>query len=239
MRLSYFFSVLFFLSILFLAIIFMVNKDKFLVSKVEIRADFHLNRKVLMNKLEIEDGWYIWQYRNTKIAAFLDELYFIDDYTITKKYPSKIEIKLLKRKPIARTSGKDGEIFFIDRRGVIFKSSRIKESIPLFLIENRDQITVGKRIGGKYSDTIHLLSTLSAKYQKLYTEIAQLSVYPHSPQMITQIDFRTINKTISLKKKLNVENLLEALIVSKICGELYEEHILLNDIENGYCYSYQ
>ena len=191
-----------------------------------------------MQKVGIEDGCYIWQYNSKKIATVLDDLYFVDDYKVTKKYPSRLVIQLFKRKPLARITGKDGEIFFVDRRGVIFKSSKIKGMIPLLILENPQQVHQGKKLGGKFAELIQQLYLLNQKYNNLYQQIAQITVRKRNETLEYNIDFRIINKTLTLKKKLNVDTLLETLVVSKICDELLTEGVQLNQIEKGYYYNY-
>jgi hypothetical protein len=191
-----------------------------------------------MQKVGIEDGCYIWQYNSKKIATVLDDLYFVDDYKVTKKYPSRLVIQLFKRKPLARITGKDGEIFFVDRRGVIFKSSKIKGMIPLLVLENPQQVHQGKKLGGKFAELIQQLYLLNQKYNNLYQQIAQITVRKRNETLEYNIDFRIINKTLTLKKKLNVDTLLETLVVSKICDELLNEGVQLNQIEKGYYYNY-
>lgn len=238
MKVSYVISILFLITILFCSIIFVVNKERFIVESIEITADFRFNRTFLMQKVGIEDGNYIWQYNSKKIAAVLDDLYFVDDYKVTKKYPSRLVIQLFKRKPLARVAGKDGEVFFIDRRGVIFKSSKIKEMVPLLVFENPQLIHQGKKLGGKFGEMVQQLYLLSQKYNNLYQQVAQIAVRRHSEGLEYSIDFRIINKTITLKKKLSVDTLLETLVVSKICDEFLNEGVQLNQIDRGYYYDY-
>ena len=145
---------------------------------------------------------------------------------------------MFKRKPLARITGKDGEIFFVDRRGVIFKSSKIKGMIPLLILENPQQVHQGKKLGGKFAELIQQLYLLNQKYNNLYQQIAQITVRKRNEILEYNIDFRIINKTLALKKKLNVDTLLETLVVSKICDELLNEGVQLNQIEKGYYYNY-
>lgn len=238
MKVSYVISILFLTMILFCSILFVVNKERFIVENIEVTADFRFNRTFLMQKIGIEDGGYIWQYNSRKIAAVLDELYFVDDYKVTKKYPSRLVIQLFKRKPLARVVGKDGEVFFIDRRGVIFKSSKIKEMVPLLVFENPQLIHQGKKLGGKFGDMVQQLYLLSQKYNNLYQQVAQIAVRKHNEGLEYSIDFRIINKTITLKKKLSVDTLLETLVVSKICDEFLNEEVHLEQIDKGYYYDY-
>ena len=238
MKVSYVISILFLVTVLFCSIIFVVNKERFIVEHIEVNADFKFNRSFLMQKVGIEDGCYIWQYNSKKIAAILDDLYFVDDYKVTKKYPSRLVIQLFKRKPLARITGKDGEIFFVDRRGVIFKSSKIKGMIPLLILENPQQVHQGKKLGGKFAELIQQLYLLNQKYNNLYQQIAQITVRKHDEILECSIEFRINNKTLALKKKLNVDTLLETLVVSKICDELLNEGVQLNQIDKGYYYNY-
>lgn len=238
MKVSYVISILFLIAILFCSILFVVNKERFIVENIEITADFRFNRTFLMQKVGIEDGDYIWQYNSKKIAAVLDELYFVDDYKVTKKYPSRLVIQLFKRKPLARVAGKDGEVFFIDKRGVIFKSSKIKEMVPLLVFENPQLIHQGKKLGGKFGDMVQQLYLLSQKYNNLYQQVAQIAVRKQNEGLEYRIDFRIINKTITLKKKLSVDTLLETLVVSKICDEFLNEEVRLEQIDKGYYYDY-
>lgn len=238
MKVSYVISILFLVTILFGSIIFVVNKERFIVEHIEVTADFKFNRSFLMQKVGIEDGCYIWQYNSKKIATVLDDLYFVDDYKVTKRYPSRLVIQLFKRKPLARIAGKDGEIFFIDRRGVIFKSSKIKGMVPLLILDNPQQIHQGKKLGGRFGDMVQQLYLLNQKYNNLYQQIAQIAVCKRNENLEYNIDFRIINKTITLKKKLSVDTLLETLVVSKICDELLNDEVQLKQIDKGYYYDY-
>mgnify|MGYP002512331647 CR=1 FL=1 len=151
-------------------------------------------------KEAVEIGLNTVEYNSKKIATVLDDLYFVDDYKVTKKYPSRLVIQLFKRKPLARITGKDGEIFFVDRRGVIFKSSKIKGMIPLLILENPQQVHQGKKLGGKFAELIQQLYLLNQKYNNLYQQIAQITVRKRNEILEYNIDFRIINKTLALKK---------------------------------------
>jgi hypothetical protein len=62
--------------------------------------------------------------------------------------------------------------------------------------------------------------------------------YPNNDNLEYDIDFRIINKTITLKKKLSVDTLLETLVVSKICDELLNDRVKLKQVDKGYYYDY-
>ncbi len=217
--------------------LFLMNKERFLVDEVLLTADFKFDKASLMKRLEIEDGLYLWQYSKSRLVSILDDFYFIDDYTITRKYPATMSIDLKKRKPIARLAGRDGEVFFVDRRGAIFYSSRIKQQLPMIFIENQRLVVAGKKLGGRYKELLEFISELSVNHRVLYEQLSQMSALFDSSRMIYRLDFRTINKSITLKKKLNVENLVESLVVANVFNTIFDGKKALEDISSGYYYS--
>ncbi|MEE1289547.1 MAG: hypothetical protein UHW86_00795, partial [Spirochaetota bacterium] len=119
-----------------------------------------------------------------------------------------------------------------------FKTSKIKGMVPLLILENSQQIHQGKKLGGKFAEMVQQLYLLNQKYNNLYQQIAQIAVRKNNDNLEYDIDFRIINKTITLKKKLSVDTLLETLVVSKICDELLNDRVKLKQVDKGYYYDY-
>ena len=79
------------------------------IKRLELKNIFNLNEKKIVNTIE----------KNT----------LIESYKVQKKYPSTIDIKVLRTQILAKTF-KDGKIYFIGSNGKLIEESNIYEELP-------------------------------------------------------------------------------------------------------------
>ena len=79
------------------------------IKRLELKNIFNLNEKKIVNTIE----------KNT----------LIESYKVQKKYPSTIDIKVLRTQFLAKTF-KDGKIYFIGSNGKLIEESNIYKELP-------------------------------------------------------------------------------------------------------------
>ncbi len=119
---------------LFLVIGTFNNKDlkKHNFSKVDMINVTGLNYEgnlKLMEKLEILKIENIFFLDEKQIKEILNSNSLIENYTVFKKYPSTLNIKVHKTKFLAQTN-KNGENFFLGSNGKLIKMEDVKLEVP-------------------------------------------------------------------------------------------------------------
>lgn len=196
----------------------------FTVRNVEVMKDFSMEDGKLLKQLGVQSNRYIWQYDIKKLENVLANQFFIDEYEVRKKYPDRMLFIIKIRKPVATISGKEGRLFYIDRRGIVF--SRVKlpagteKQIPHLIVQGRqEKISKGTRLGGKYQTVVSLLYTLRKKEEVLYNSIAQVEIgVQKEGELQYVVDYKAINKRFYLKNQINVE-----IIKKGLCTALFLE----------------
>lgn len=232
-----FFRIIFLILLIF-SIFFVIylNRDKAVVKNIVVKSDININKKEFIVKMGLKNNKYIWEYNLIEIGKKLSRLYYVDEYKLSFSYPTVLNIELKIRKPLARIVGADGNIYFLDKKGGVYKSGKIKLWLPLLIFDGKENIGVGKRLKGKYADVIDLLYRLSDKYGKIYSSISQIEVDFSNRQPVYNINFRTINKTITLKKYLNVENIVNSVAVLKVTEEIDTSQNNIYGLDDGFFY---
>tara|TARA_B100001057_G_scaffold493213_1_gene587199 strand:- start:138 stop:812 length:675 start_codon:yes stop_codon:yes gene_type:complete len=110
------------------------NKDlkKNNFSKIDVINVIGLNDEntlELMNKLKILRIENIFFLNEKQIKEILNSNDLIESYTVFKKYPSTLNIKVNETKFLAQTK-KDGEDFFLGSNGKLIKMKNIKSEVP-------------------------------------------------------------------------------------------------------------
>ncbi|HBD96166.1 MAG: hypothetical protein A2015_07535 [Spirochaetes bacterium GWF1_31_7] len=208
--------ILFFIVIILFIFIFLFifNKDLFTVKKIKVISDVKINNADFFKKINVKKGYYIWQYDIESIKRNVDRLFIFDSVKVSKKFPDLIQIELKMRVPLGRVVGKGGVPYLLDKRGVVYSSSRVGGNIPLLIVDTSNEVLPGRKLTGRYTEIIQFLWIMKNKYDIYYSSISQIEIENSNNQFSYHFNFRTINKTITLKKNLNVENIIDAFSIA-------------------------
>ena len=86
----------------------------------------NLNLINKIKKLNIENIFFL---NGKEISALIDSNNSIESFIITKKYPSTIEIKIIKTNFLAKFND-NGKIFFIGSNGKLSKDNLLRKDLP-------------------------------------------------------------------------------------------------------------
>lgn len=232
---KYFAFILIFLIILVSAL-FVINRDKFIVENIEVISDFDINKRHFLRIINIEEGNYIWKYDKNAVTSNIERIFIIDEHKLSFIFPDKIVINLKMREPVARILGRNGQVYFIDRRGTVFNHNISDSRIPMLIVNDNESIVIGRKINSGYNELLNLLWIMKKKYDIYYDAISQINVISDNNQLSYDFNFRTINKTITLKKYLNAENIVDALTVAKVTEWENPIYSSFRIISNGFFY---
>ena len=159
---------------------------------------------------------------------------YLNEYKINKKYPSTLVITMKIRKPVANVVGQKGNIYYIDKEGVIFMESN-NSNTPLLIYDIRDNIKYGVEIKGKYKEIIDQLVYLKTNYLDLYNSISQIEIFNNQLNILDYIlYFRTMNQKIYLKNQIDVDSINRALSCVLFIKEKYSYAEKLLFTGNGF-----
>ncbi len=125
-----------FLYIFFFILFGSINNQSFLKSNFLEIDDFKIYGLDEQNYISIEKKLRGLNFRNIffinkkDIEKILNSYDIIDNYSITKKYPSSLEIRISKAKFLANTII-DGEIFFFGSNGKFIESDQLDKNLPI------------------------------------------------------------------------------------------------------------
>lgn len=142
-----------------------INKIDFLkFSKVNIQGLDEKERISLLRKLENYKNQNLLTLNQKKIQSIIQTIDIIEKYSIFKRYPSTIEIKITEAKFLAKTK-KDGINFFIASNGKLINYSDEKLIVPFIFgnFENENFFKLKKIIDNSNFD---------------YSSIKNLFVFP-------------------------------------------------------------
>ena len=210
-----------FLFALFSLLGLLVFKDYFRVTRIEIEKDFEADNRQLLNSLGLKTGYYIWQYDTGEINRVLQNHVFFDQYRVEKIYPGRIKISLSARVPVARIAGKNGILYFLDKRGLIYAGSNYRGYLPLVTAAWQDEIKNGSRLPAGYRDLATAFSSMRETDTAIYESISQVDLIEANSRGIKYaVNYRTLNHRIYLKNKINVEIIKKGLSASLLVNEL-------------------
>ena len=87
-------------------------------------------QQYLIEKLKFVETKNIFFLNKTEITDILDTNKIIENYTISKRYPSSLEIRIKKTKFLANVFNY-GESFLLGSNGKLIRSIEIKDNIPI------------------------------------------------------------------------------------------------------------
>ena len=105
------------------------NFDKFIIQKINLNGldpnnEFELLKKLKKNKLK-----NIFFIKKNDIENLLNEHELIESYEINKRYPSDLNINVIKAKFLANISI-DNQLYFIGSNQKFIKSKKIDKTLP-------------------------------------------------------------------------------------------------------------
>ena len=208
-----FIIILFTLLALALVIIFFAGSSIFIVKNVEISKNFKIDKEKILQYLEIYPLRPIWKYNTAIMQEKMSKHFYLEEYKIYKKYPNTLAIEIKIRKPIAKIVGADGEIYVVDKEGIIFRRILKRDNIyPLIMLEEREKIKIGIKIKGVYRNIIDILSTCKKEAPDLYNAISQIEIAINKKYGVDcVINYRTFYQQIYLKNRIDVDGIRRGL----------------------------
>ena len=106
------------------------NKLKFInVNTINVSGLNYIDNEVIKNDLKSLNLKNIFFLEEKKIAKILDSYNLVEDFIVTKRYPSTLDISLTKTKFLAQLN-KDGETFIIGSNGKLIKKKSNNYNLP-------------------------------------------------------------------------------------------------------------
>jgi hypothetical protein len=191
----------------------------FKVKTIEVKKNFDISDDKLFKYLNMMPHGLIFSYDSKKLEEKLSKIYFISYYKIIKKYPDKLIIEVRIRNPLAKLSGTDGNVFFIDEKGVIFQKYNTDFDEPLIIYENA-KVRAGMRANDNLQNIIGILDNLKKESLTIYNGISQIEIYENNNRYCDYIvNYRTNNNRFYLKNDINVDLLKKGFICALYLGE--------------------
>ena len=176
----------------------------------------NLNLINKIKKLNIENIFFL---NGKEISALIDSNNSIESFIITKKYPSTIEIKIIKKNFLAKFND-NGKIFFIGSNGKLSKDNLLRKDLPF--------------IFGKLNVKEFLkFKKLVDKSKFSFQEIKNLYFYP-SKRWDVELKNNIILKLSKNNPMLSLDNAFEILKNQnfnnvKIIDARIDNQVILND----------
>lgn len=142
----------------------------------------NLNQSELNKNLEnmLESPWI--KFNVSEASSKLLSLSSIENVTITKTFPNKINIEILERKAVAKTLmnvGGCSVAIQIDKNGVLFSNGTSKindSSVPLISGLPLENLSEGMRLPSKYRSLMSEISDIKSLPQKYFASLSEIQV---------------------------------------------------------------
>ena len=100
------------------------------IDEIKIIGLAESEQQFLLEKLKFIETKNIFFLNRIEITQVLDTNRIIENYTISKRYPSSLEIRIKKTKFLANIFN-NGETFLLGSNGKLIKSIEIKDNLPI------------------------------------------------------------------------------------------------------------
>jgi cell division protein FtsQ len=174
-----------------------IKNKLFLFKEIE---NFNLNNIFLVNKIDLKEK--------------IESNPLVENYFIFKKYPSSLDINIVKTKFLAKIN-KNGQIFYIGSNGKFIKNSSLNNELP-FIFGNPEVFEFFK------------IKEIIDKSTIPYTEIKNLYFFPSKRWDLELID-NTIIKLPIDNTNLALNLAIEFLNDHKLIDARIKNQIILND----------
>ena len=222
-----FILIIFFSILTAIAAVFFVGKYIVTLKYVKFEADFDLDKKKLLQYLEIESDKGVLNYNVDSMKEKLSKLLYLKSYDVYLRNPNTLVINLQIRRPVAKVVGENNNLYFIDETGFVYREVQndYEKTPTLIFSGGADKIKIGVIISGKYKNLLYELTLLKSNYSDIYDSISQFEVFGDAKDdVIYKIYFKTINHCIYLKNIINVDCISKGL-----AGAMYFDKINRND----------
>lgn len=207
-------------------IMFFLSRSLLQIKNIELVKNFELDKQKIIDYLGIYPIRPIWKYNTKSMEEKLSKQFFLQEYKVYKKYPNTLVVKIMMREPVANMVDKKGNIFAVDKEGVIFRKSINTDNIyPLLIYADRSKIKIGIEVAGKSKEVIETLRELKNKNKNVYNSISQIEIMPDNVYGQNYIlNFRTSSQRLYIRNKIGIDPIIRALACV----------IYLNDRKFGY-----
>ena len=163
-----------------LTISFLLYTDFFDIEEININGNHHVSKKEILRNANLSVGINLFKFNKNKTEALIERHSLIKNAEITRKYPNKVNIRVLEREVTAIIPFEDGSFIYIDQEGVVLRKDSLLNTYNSPLITGLENISfiIGKPINIQPSwlaDSL-LEIILSLKNNKLIDRISEINV---------------------------------------------------------------
>ena len=126
-----------------------------------------------------------FSFNKSKIRSMISSVSGVEEVKISKRFPDRVYINVIERKPVAVTFVNDGDVTVpiqIDKNGVLFpvKSAVVPNdgSVPIVSGIPVENIPEGMRLPSKYHLLIDQIAELQAKNRIYFAAVSEIHVVP-------------------------------------------------------------
>lgn len=228
-------KIILFLAIIIAAICFALVSPIFNIQKINVRGNEQVNADTIISLSELQKNQNIFKFSTEKTKEKIKSNPYIENVTIKRRIPDKIEIVVEERKEQFNVEFLNGYAY-IDNQGYILKISEQKADFPTIkgISTGQEQIAEGNRLNEEdlsKLETVIQIMNISKEYE-IYTKITSVDIIDVNNFILKMEDEK---KTIYLgnSSNLNSKILYIPSILDNNKGK--EGTIYLNgDINNGF-----
>lgn len=228
-------KIILFLAIIIAAICFALVSPIFNIQKINVSGNEQVNADTIISLSELQKNQNIFKFSTEKTKEKIKSNPYIENVTIKRRIPDKIEIVVEERKEQFNVEFLNGYAY-IDNQGYILKISEQKADFPTIkgISTGQEQIAEGNRLNEEdlsKLETVIQIMNISKEYE-IYTKITSVDIIDVNNFILKMEDEK---KTIYLgnSSNLNSKILYIPSILDNNKGK--EGTIYLNgDINNGF-----
>ena len=228
-------KIILFLAIIIAAICFALVSPIFNIQKINVSGNEQVNADTIISLSELQKNQNIFKFSTEKTKEKIKSNPYIENVTIKRRIPDKIEIVVEERKEQFNVEFLNGYAY-IDNQGYILKISEQKADFPTIkgISTGQEQIAEGNRLNEEdlsKLETVIQIMNISKEYE-IYTKITSVDIIDVNNFILKMEDEK---KTIYLgnNSNLNGKILYIPSILDNNKGK--EGTIYLNgDINNGF-----
>ena len=212
---------------------FVINKEMWLLKR--LRLDLILKcLKKFLPYIGLNVGNYLWDYSLKE----LNENYR-ESLRLRKESESKtsntIVISLNHRKAVCQLVDADGKIARVDKTGFVFPRKNSDGVCPIIYIPQKIK-HYGTQTITELEQLSRLMWLLEDKYAIYYKNISKIELTYQNGISNYLVALRANNASFALKKKLNVENIIDAVNLAGIIHKKTVGNLHLKMADNGLFY---
>ena len=198
----------------------------FIVKNINIIVDKNLNvnEDNIIEYLDIENNILIWNYDTALLEEKFSSLDYFHRYSIEKKYPNTLIVKIKVRTPIATITNNNGVVSFIDTNNVIFKRYNVDTLLPLIVYRGEslfeDEFIKETDVTNDFlKNVIKILSNLNIYDKNIFDNISQIELSEKRDGMSYSISFRNKDNRVYFKDHISYNLIVDSFISSLFLSE--------------------